>query len=266
MCQHIFRKTKRNQNKESENQMITHIHQKELHKGLEEAMKALNQADIVTGKNQDRTDSLKEIHLVMEIDDVQDVKLTMAMPTGVETLVDYVLEIVEGTKDFEKDMYGYTYHDLFAKNLDFIIDRLKNEPETRQATLHVANIEAARLSHPPCLQLIHYTVKDGKLNTTVVFRSNDGVKAVAMNAFAIIELSRYIARKANISTLGNYTHHAISFHAYSRDWESLSGYCKSFDNRDCTIDYNDYLEAYEDFAEECRENCRTMQEKHDAKK
>ena len=100
--------------------MITYIHQETLHRGIEEAMKALNQAPIVSGKNQDRTDSLKEIHLMMSIYSVQDVKLTMAMPTGVETLVDYVLEIVEGTKDFEKDMYGYTYHDLFIlKKINF---------------------------------------------------------------------------------------------------------------------------------------------------
>lgn len=233
--------------------MVTYIHETELHKGIEAAMKALNQADVVVGKNQDREDSLKEIHLLMDIDSVQDIKITMAMPTGLETLVDYVLEIVEGTKDFEKGMYGYTYHDLFSKNIDFIISKLKEDPGTRQATLHVANQEAARLNHPPCLQLIHYTVKDGKLNTDVVFRSNDGVKAVAMNVFALIELSRYIASEAGIKELGSYTHHALSFHAYSRDWKALEGYCKSFEDRDCTIDYEDYLEAYEDYADECRE-------------
>ena len=97
--------------------MVTYIHETELHKGIEAAMKALNQADIVIGKNQDREDSLKEIHLLMDIDSVQDIKITMAMPTGLETLVDYVLEIVEGTKDFEKDMYGYTYMICFPKTL-----------------------------------------------------------------------------------------------------------------------------------------------------
>lgn len=245
--------------------MITYIHEKELHRGIEEAMKALNRAKIVSGKNQDRTDSLKEIHLMMAIDSVQDIKLTMAMPTGVETLVDYVLEIVEGTKDFEKDMYGYTYHNLFSKNLNFIIDKLKNDPETRQATLHVANQEAAKLTHPPCLQLIHYTIQNGKLNTNVIFRSNDGVKAIAMNAFALIELSRYIAREIGIKELGGYTHHAISFHAYKRDWASLEGYCKAFDTRDCTIDYDDYLEAYKDVADECRKNSHLLHEKHNQK-
>ena len=44
--------------------MVTYIHETELHKGIEAAMKALNQADIVIGKNQDREDSLKEIHLL----------------------------------------------------------------------------------------------------------------------------------------------------------------------------------------------------------
>jgi len=238
--------------------MVTYIHEAELHKGIEEAMKALNKADVVLGKNQDLEDQLKEIHLVMDIDGVQDLKITMAMPTGLETLVDYVLEIVEGTKDFEKDMYGYTYHDLFSKNIDFVINKLKEDPTTRQATLHVANQKAARLTHPPCLQLIHYTIKDGKLNTNVVFRSNDGVKAVAMNVFALIELSRYIAKEAGIKELGSYTHNALSFHAYSRDWKALEGYCKMFDARDCTIEYEDYLEAYADYADESREKSEQL--------
>ncbi|MBC3797291.1 hypothetical protein GH807_09545 [Acetobacterium tundrae] len=246
--------------------MITYIHEKELHKGIEAAMKALNKAEVVTGKNQDREDHLKEIHLVMDIDSVQNVKITMAMPAGLETLVDYVLEMVEGTKDFEKDMYGYTYHDLFAENIDFVINKLKEDPNTRQATLHVSNQQAARLNDPPCLQLIHYTVKNGKLNTNVVFRSNDGVKAVAMNVFALIELSRYIAREAGIKELGTYIHNAISYHAYSRDWAALEGYCKMFNQKDCTIDYADYLEGYDEYADESRENCKKLQKAQEEKR
>jgi thymidylate synthase len=99
----------------------------------------------------------------------------------------------------------------------------------------------------------------------VVFRSNDGVKAVAMNIFALLELSRFIASEIGINELGSYTHHALSFHAYSRDWKALEGYCKSFDDRDCTIDYEDYLEAYADFAEECRENSLLLKNKQEQK-
>lgn len=240
--------------------MITYIKEKELHKGIEKAMQALNNGEVVTGKNQDREDTLKEIHLVMDIESVQDVKITMAMPSDLYTLVDYVLEIVEGVKDFEKDMYGYTYHDLFSENLQFVIDKLREDPDTRQATLHVSNQKAARLNHPPCLQLIHYTIKDNKLNTNVVFRSNDGVKAVAMNAFAIIELSRTIAKEAGIKELGSYTHNAVSFHAYSRDWPELEGYCNMFNQRDCSMDYDNYLEVYEERAQKFREICRQMEQ------
>lgn len=242
--------------------MITYIRENELHKGIEKAMVALHNAEVVTGKNQDRNDTLKEIHLVMDIDSVQDVKITMAMPSDLYTLVDYVLEIVEGVKDFEKDMYDYTYHDLFSENLQFVIDKLKEEPDTRQATLHVSNQKAARLNHPPCLQLIHYTVKDNKLNTSVIFRSNDGVKAVAMNTFALIELSRYIAKEAGIHELGSYTHNAISFHAYSKDWDELEGYCNMFRQRDCSMDYSNYLEVYEERAQEFRDLCKEMEQKY----
>lgn len=224
---------------------IVHIFESELSQGIHKAMQALNRGAIVNGMNQDRPDQLKEIALVMEIASVEELKMTMAMPGGVEDLGEYVMELVHGSNDEHIDLYGYTYHDLFSSNVSHVIETLKADPTTRQATLHVANKEAARLEYPPCLQLIHYTIKDGKLNTYVVFRSNDGVKAVAMNAFALVALSRCIANELGIP-LGSYIHYSISFHAYSRDWKTLAAYCQSFDKRDCTIDYDEFTEHYEE--------------------
>ena len=41
--------------------MVTYIHETELHKGIEAAMKALNQADIVIGKNQEISERKEEL-------------------------------------------------------------------------------------------------------------------------------------------------------------------------------------------------------------
>ncbi len=235
--------------------MYTYIREKYLHRGIMEAMKILNNAPIVSGENQTLEDKLKEIQLVMDIESVNETKILKAMPSDLETLVDYELELVEGTRDAD-GAFGYTYHGLFNKNIDYVINELKRNSNSRRATLLVADSNSMKLQHPPCLQRIHFTIKEGKLNTTVQMRSNDGVKAIVMNSFAFVQLARYIADSLGIKELGSYTHMADSFHAYSKDWKELNNYCKMFELRkeeNCVYNYEEYIEVYNEIADKIRE-------------
>ena len=109
-----------------------------------------------------------------------------------------------------------------------------------------------------------FRIIDNKLNTTVVFRSNDGVKAFAMNSFAIALLAHKIANEVGVE-VGTYTHIANSFHAYKKDWDTLNSYVKMFVYRkpeDLYYTYEDNLKAKEEHEEEYREACaKRMKEK-----
>ncbi len=171
------------------------------------------------------------------------------------TLVAYDLELNNGVLDWEG--FDYTYHELYSKYYDSCIAELKRDNRTRRATLPIAGDKSYNSPHPPCLQTILIKIKDGKLHTTSVFRSNDGVKAIVMNLFGIARLAHRVAKDVGVE-VGGLTHIADSYHAYEKDWAELEGYCKMFETRndeDLYYTYDEYLEAYDEYADEFIEEC-----------
>lgn len=77
----------------------------------------------------------------------------------------------------------------------------------------------------PCLIMVDFKIRDDKLLTTTVFRSNDLFGAVTANSFAIRELARHIADKLNIK-IGTMTNHSISLHIYKNNWEEANGFIR----------------------------------------
>ena len=146
----------------------------------------------------------------------------------IEGLVEYDLEFTYGINDGK---FNYTYHQLFAPYLDKCIDELANNPQSRRAVLPIAGEMSYKDEYPPCLQLIMVDLSDkNAVNITVVFRSNDAVKAFPSNLFAIRRLQSYIAEKLMERNeneeyfVGNITYIANNFHAYGHDYNMLNGY------------------------------------------
>ena len=237
------------------------IHTKTLHEAVEQAMVTLNSASVVSGENQDKNDQLKDIPIVIEVDDIRNITISKAIPGDLYSLVEYELEFIDGVRDFETE-WEYTYHKLFMRNYANCIAELKRNHNTRRAVLPIAGKESYGNPHPPCMQLIMFRIIDNKLNTTVIFRSNDGVKAFAMNSFAIALLAKKVAAEVGVE-VGRYIHISNSFHAYSKDWDVLDSYIKMFYARDpesLYFSYEDYLEAKEEHEEKYRMMCQKRKE------
>ena len=227
-----------------------------LHEAVERVMNLLDAGEIVSGENQDTQDELKDISVVIEVANIKDLTISKAIPGDLYSLVEYELEFIDGIRDWETE-WEYTYHKLFMQHYDDCIAELKRNHDTRRAVLPIAGDTSYGNSHPPCMQLLMFRIINNKLNTTVVFRSNDGVKAFAMNSFAIALLAHKIANEVGVE-VGTYTHIANSFHAYKKDWDTLNSYVKMFVSRkpeDLYYTYEDYLEAKEEHEEEYREAC-----------
>jgi thymidylate synthase len=65
----------------------------------------------------------------------------------------------------------------------------------------------------PCLQLVQFIIRDGKLCMTVIFRSNDMLSAAGANMYALVHLQKYMALLLQLE-VGSYTHHSVSAHMY----------------------------------------------------
>lgn len=160
-------------------------------------------------------------------DPTSEPRISKLIPCGPRELEQYRQEMLYGILDFEieKGNWAYTYHSRMAEQIPFIIEELKRNPYSRRAVIDIRDWRYdSKTENPACLQHIQFFIRDGALDMSVLFRSNDAVKATFMNAFALICLQEKIAKELGVE-VGSYTHRANSFHAYQSDWELLNSYC-----------------------------------------
>ena len=115
--------------------------------------------------------------------------------------------------------YGYRLRFATAKDqLQEVITRLRKEPSSRQAVLQLWNVDADLNAHTkdlPCNIAVMLKVRDRKLLTTVVNRSNDIILGLyGANAVQFSVLHEYLAAAIG-AEMGSLTHVSDSFHAYA---------------------------------------------------
>ena len=174
-------------------------------------------------------------------------------PGGLDTLQEYVMEVLDGIKDHcvrdreadvEDTRWEYTYHERLCcysvpgldqtfDQIEIIAEKLAVAPHTRRAQAITWQVwEDNECYDPACLQSIWCRLVAGDegawyLNTNIRFRSNDAYKAAFMNMFAFIRLQQRIAGRIRELSgmdvrLGRYVHQADSYHiygAYFREFE-----------------------------------------------
>jgi len=160
----------------------------------------------------------------------------------------YTKEIMEGTEDdrIGKDWW-YTYHqrlfewpyinkqvrvvtggllndnnvDTCVNQVKYIIDKLKEASYSRRAQAVTWNPLIDETSdESPCLQRVWCRVINGKLEMHTYWRSRDLWKAWWLNAYAFIEMQKYIADRLGVE-VGKYVDISSSLHIYERDWEQV---------------------------------------------
>jgi len=172
---------------------------------------------------------------------------------GHSDLEQYRQEVIDGILDFKIGQgWDYTYHDRIFKQMPFIYNELKRNPDSRRAVIDVRDWKVDTRpdnTSPACLQHIQFFIRNNNLHIKVLMRSNDAPKATFMNMFAFIMLQKKVADELSIG-MGMYTHRANSFHCYERDFKLLESYVKSIENGD-NITY-EYETFYKELMEESR--------------
>lgn len=135
--------------------------------------------------------------------------------------------------DFEYDYYSRLclrdVWDLEKRELvtidqiQYIIDKLKSHPQSRRALAITWDLQFdLQANDVPCLQLVQCSVRDGKLDMKVVFRSNDMLLALGANMYGLVHLQKKIADEIGVE-VGKYTHISLIPHIYQvRDENHLS--------------------------------------------
>jgi hypothetical protein len=111
--------------------------------------------------------------------------------------------------------------------LPVIVDRLKADPDTRQAvvTLWDPKFDAlgGKKDHP-CTTAFNFRIREDdlgrqKLHMTTFMRSNDAYWGWPYDVYQFVLLQTTLANVLGVD-LGHYTHHAASFHLYEPHWST----------------------------------------------
>jgi len=110
--------------------------------------------------------------------------------------------------------YGYQWQR--NKQLDRVVDMLKENPTTRQAAISIYDAkEHDTYKHDtPCTYAVQFTIIGDKLNMSVYMRSNDLWYGFCNDQYQFSMLQKMIAEKLNLP-VGWYYHHAHNLHLYN---------------------------------------------------
>ena len=118
--------------------------------------------------------------------------------------------------------YGWQWRR--SHQLDKVIDMLRDNHKTRQATISIYDGKEIHeyKYDTPCTYAIQFTIVDNKLNMCVTMRSNDLWYGFCNDQYCFSKLQELVARKLSIP-VGNYFHFAHNLHLYDNIIEKLNG-------------------------------------------
>ena len=110
-------------------------------------------------------------------------------PTDMEYVNRYLSYLME---DSLQDNELYSYGSSIKRQIEPIINMLKNTPKTNQACMTVGSPNSIFLSDPECLRVISLKLIDSYLNMTVFFRSWDIIAGMPSNLAGLQLFKEYL--------------------------------------------------------------------------
>ena len=109
------------------------------------------------------------------------------------------------------------------KQLAKVIDMLRINPNTRQATVSIYDAKeiSAYKYDTPCTYAIQFTIIDDKLNMCVTMRSNDLWYGFCNDQYCFSRLQLMVADELRLR-LGEYYHFAHNLHLYNNIIEKIN--------------------------------------------
>ncbi len=166
---------------------------------------------------------LLDVVAVIAAEDPADFYLPAWAPLTRAQLDAYLPQLL--TRERPEDV-AYTYGErLFdfdgCDQIAAMADELRAARYSRRAVAALWDpARDAGASDPPCLTLLQARVREDKLFLTAYFRSHDIFRAWLMNAFGLRALQAELARRVEVSALGDLVILSHSAHIYADSWEA----------------------------------------------
>jgi len=132
-----------------------------------------------------------------------------------------IWERMANEEGYVNSNYGYQWQRHYQ--LDMVVDMLKKNPNTRQATISIFDGKEREKydKDTPCTYAIQFTILNNKLNMCVTMRSNDLWYGFCNDQYCFSKLQLMVADKLGIR-LGEYYHFAHNLHLYNNIIEKIN--------------------------------------------
>lgn len=114
----------------------------------------------------------------------------------------------------------------FESQMHYVLDQIKKNPTSRRIMLNMFNTDdqqtKATESLIECAYAVHFSVKDGKLHSTLIQRSGDFLTAAGAGSWNAVQysfLTHAIAKECNLE-VGVFTHIVQDLHLYNKHRET----------------------------------------------
>lgn len=142
--------------------------------------------------------------------------------------------------------YGYLIKEAFGFNqVEKIVELLKKDPNSRRAVINIntPNVNVIETKDEPCTIALQYFLRDGKLHSTTVMRSNDIFLGFPYDVAFFTELQKTIADKLGVE-YGTYTHIANSLHVYDRDIDKIKAIVDNPVEKNYTVNRDNFHSSF----------------------
>lgn len=141
----------------------------------------------------------------------------------VDSIAPYNARIASFSDDGEK-FFG-AYGPKIADQMDYVIRKLRQDPDTRQAGLTIWRENPPETKDVPCTVAVFFNIRSGKLNANVFMRSSDAWLGIPYDVFNFSMLSHLVCAYLNTApsanseiTPGTLYLTAASSHLYESNW------------------------------------------------
>lgn len=178
------------------------------------------------------------LDVVIVLDEPRD-----ALPLGINRKPNKAIAVVEALQliggiqtpelvcriqpNFKQFLDGEAFHGSYGprlrNQLPHTVQKLLDDRDTRQAVMTIwdpAFDNGSTVKDLPCTTMLQFLIRDGRLILHTTMRSNDVWWGLAYDAFQFTQLQLAVANFMGIPA-GPYHHHAVSLHAYERDFDSI---------------------------------------------
>jgi thymidylate synthase len=113
--------------------------------------------------------------------------------------------------------YGERLQNWRGRNqLKEVVARLQKSPDTKRATISLLDaVDLETLEDAPCLVIVTFSISDGRLHMSVIYRSHDMFEGWPLNTLALVRLQQQVAALVGVP-IGHTTIHSQNAQVYER--------------------------------------------------